>query len=86
MDLKTIGEFISVVGFPCLACIGLAKYFSKRDEKNEKDLDKMRETVDNNTRAIQEMKTANESINQTINSVNHVISELLQYIKGVDSK
>lgn len=84
MDFKTLSEFIAGVGFPIAAYFFLAKYFAKRDEKNEKDLDKMRETVDNNTKALQELQHGYDSIKYTIDNVNRVMTELLSYLQRGD--
>lgn len=78
MDLNTIGGFISAVGFPILACIFLFLYTTKRDKDYTEKLDKMRETVDNNTKAMEELKQSNEQANREITTV---ISELLRYLQ-----
>ena len=69
---------ISTVGFPIIVCIVLAKHYAKREENNEKNLDKMRETVDNNTKAIGDLTT---SYNNNNNVLREMVS-VLQKMKG----
>lgn len=49
MDFSTISGLISSVGFPIAACIYMAYLQNKSEERYRADIDKMRETVDNNT-------------------------------------
>ena len=74
MDVKAIGEFISTIGFPIVACLLMGKYFSKRDEKYQNDLEKMRDIVDNNTKALNELNTA-------YNNTNLILREMLSTIQ-----
>ena len=52
MDFSTISGLISSVGFPIAACIYMAYANNKSEERYRQDIDKMRETVDNNTRIM----------------------------------
>lgn len=83
MDLNSIEGFISAVGFPILACIFLFLYTTKRDKAYTEKLDKMRETVDNNTRAMKELKQSTEQANR---EMTNVISELLRYLQRGERK
>lgn len=49
MDFSTISGLISSIGFPIAACIYMAYNQNKSEERYRADIDKMRETVDNNT-------------------------------------
>lgn len=81
MDLNTLGGFISAVGFPILACIFLFLYTTKRDKDYTEKLDKMRETIENNTRAMTELKQSTEQANK---EMTNVITELLRYLQRSD--
>lgn len=52
MDFSTISGLISSVGFPIAACIYMAYSNNKSEERYRQDIDKMRETVDNNTKIM----------------------------------
>ena len=49
MDFSTVAGLISSVGFPIAACVYMAYAQNKSEERYRADIDKMRETVDNNT-------------------------------------
>lgn len=52
MDVVTI---ISSLGFPIAACVAMAMYISKRDTKHEQEVDKLRQSIDNNTKVMTEL-------------------------------
>lgn len=52
MEINMITEFISTVGFPIAACVLMAWYFSKQDEKHDKEVGELRKAIDNNTLII----------------------------------
>ena len=83
MDLNSLSGFISAVGFPIVGCIALFIYVNKRDKAYTDKLDKMRETVDNNTRAMEELSKSNE---QSYKEVTEVIAELLKYLQRSERK
>lgn len=52
------GEIISLIaniGFPITACIALFIYSNKEREKNTETIDKLRETIQNNTIVVQKL-------------------------------
>lgn len=52
MDIQIITQLVGSLGFPIACCIYLI-YTNRENEKNHKEeIDKLRETVDNNTIAI----------------------------------
>lgn len=52
MDFTILTDFISSVGFPILACIIMADYFSKQDVRHDKEVEELRKAIDNNTLII----------------------------------
>lgn len=52
MDFSSISALISSVGFPIAACIYMAFSQRKSEDRYREDIDKMRDTVDNNTRIM----------------------------------
>ena len=52
MDFSAIATLISSVGFPIACCVYLIFMHSKERDKDNETLDKLRETVDNNTKAM----------------------------------
>ena len=52
MDFASIQAFISSVGIPTALCVYLIYVNNKNNEKHAEEIDKLRETVDNNTRAM----------------------------------
>ena len=66
MDANTIITMIGSLGFPIVACIGLAWFFAKVNENYRNDIkemnvnhkaemDKMTEAINNNTLVIQKL-------------------------------
>ena len=66
MDVGTVTNLITVVGFPIVACIYMAKYITKNNENTRNQienlnderktvLEDMKESIDNNTRVIERM-------------------------------
>ena len=52
MDLNTMTQIISTIGFPIFICLYMIKINEKSDELHRDEIDKLRETVENNTVAI----------------------------------
>ena len=52
MDILNI---ISSVGFPIAACIAMPIYIKQRDTKHEQEVDKLRQSIDNNTKVMTEL-------------------------------
>ena len=57
MDISAIINIISTVGFPIACCIYLFYSNTRQQEKSQEEIDKLRETVDNNTKVMVEIKT-----------------------------
>lgn len=52
MDFQVVLSAIGSVGFPIVACIYLIYTQNKTAEKHAEEMDKMRETVENNTKVM----------------------------------
>jgi hypothetical protein len=52
MDVSTISQLIGSLGFPIACCIYLIYTNNKSAEKHAEEVEKLRETVDNNTKAM----------------------------------
>lgn len=50
-------NIISTVGFPIACCVYLFYSNAKQQEKHEEEIDKLRETIENNTEVMIEIKT-----------------------------
>lgn len=57
MDLTTITTLISTLGFPIAVCIYLFYNQNKQAELHKEEIDKLRETVDNNTKIMTKLCT-----------------------------
>lgn len=52
MDISSIASIISSVGFPIACCIYLVWYSNKMDERHSEEIEKLRASLDNNTRVM----------------------------------
>jgi hypothetical protein len=52
MDVSTLSQLIGSLGFPIACCIYLIYTNNKAAEKHAEEVEKLRETVDNNTKAM----------------------------------
>lgn len=52
LSFADIQTFISSVGIPTALCVYLIYVNNKNNEKHAEEIDKLRETVENNTRAM----------------------------------
>lgn len=55
MDLQTVTTLISSVGFPIAMCLLMFWRQQKSDEMHRDEMDKMRQSFDGNTHAIQQL-------------------------------
>ena len=64
MDANTIITMIGSLGFPIVACIGIAYFFAKANDnyrldmkearmRHKEEIDKMSEAINNNTKALE---------------------------------
>lgn len=52
MDVATITQLISSVGFPIAMCIYTVYTLNKQTETHKSEIDELRTTIENNTQAI----------------------------------
>lgn len=52
MDLNTITQIISSVGFPIAMCVYVMYTMQKQTESHKSEIDELRKTIENNTVAI----------------------------------
>lgn len=52
MDVTTLSQLIGSLGFPIIACIYMAKMQEKQNEQHSKEVEELRKSVDNNTKAM----------------------------------
>lgn len=57
MELTDIITFVSNVGFPILACIYLARSNQKLNDQHKVEMDELRKSIQQNTRAIDALTT-----------------------------
>lgn len=57
MDIDSITQLISNVGFPVAVCIALFFYMEKQNERHQQETDKLNETVQSNTKVLTELCT-----------------------------
>ena len=64
MDANTLITMIGSLGFPIVACIGIAYFFAKANDnyrmdmkeasvRHKEEIDKMSEAINNNTKALE---------------------------------
>ena len=57
MDISTIASLISSVGFPIAACCYMVYLHNKSEERHREEVDKLRQSLDNNTKVMQKICT-----------------------------
>lgn len=57
MDVDSVSQLISNVGFPVAVCIALFFYMEKQNERHQQETDKLNETVQSNTKVLTELCT-----------------------------
>lgn len=55
MELNAILQAISTIGLPAVLCVIFVRQQLKNDDYYKKMLEKMRETIDNNSKAIENL-------------------------------
>lgn len=55
MDIGSIVSSIANLGFPAILCVILVYLLEKNNERHKEELDKLNETVKNNTEAINKL-------------------------------
>ena len=62
MELPTIIELIGSIGFPIVMCLILLQYMDKQNEKHDKEVHELTETINNNTKILTELTTLIKTI------------------------
>ena len=57
MDIDSVTQLVSNVGFSVAVCIGLFFYMEKQNERHQHETDKLNETVQSNTKVLTELCT-----------------------------
>ena len=57
MDINTLVQIISTVGFPIACCIYLVYNQNKAEERHRDEVDKLRSSLDNNTKVMNRICT-----------------------------
>nr|DAD57109.1 MAG TPA: YvrJ protein family protein [Bacteriophage sp.] len=64
MDVDTIIQLITTLGFPIVCCVALFLRMIKSDEQHKEEMNKLSESLNNNTLAINKL---NERLNHEEN-------------------
>lgn len=57
MEIDSVIQLVSNVGFPVAVCIALFFYMEKQNERHQQETDKLNETVQSNTKVLTELCT-----------------------------
>lgn len=57
MDIDSVTQLVSNIGFPVAVCIALFFYMEKQNERHQQETDKLNETVQSNTSVLTELCT-----------------------------
>ena len=57
MNIDSVTQLVSNVGFPVAVCIALFFYMEKQNERHQQETDKLNETVQSNTKVLTELCT-----------------------------
>ena len=57
MDIDSVIQLVSNVGFPVAVCIALFFYMEKQNERHQQETDRLNETVQSNTKVLTELCT-----------------------------
>lgn len=57
MNVETVTQFISGVGFPVAMCVALFYYMIKQRTAHSEELNNLRDTLEENTKVLTELST-----------------------------
>ena len=55
MDITSLTQLITTVGFPIAMCVGLLYYLSKQSEKHKEETTQFTQALNNNTLVLQRL-------------------------------
>ena len=55
MDITTITQFISTLGFPIAVCLICFWYINKREEQHKEEISELAKAINNNTIVMQKL-------------------------------
>lgn len=55
MDVTTITQIVSTVGFPIAMCVALLWYIKEQSDKHKQETEKFTEALNNNTLVLQKL-------------------------------
>lgn len=67
MDVQVIGQLVTSLGFPIVACGALFWFINKQDERHKEEMDGVRKSLEDNTNVLSALK---ELIGTLINKEN----------------
>ena len=80
--MESVLTAISTVGFPIAACIFMALYIKKKDDKTAAEFKEQREKHDSEIKDLREtFTTTTNDLKQAIDNNTKIITELLFYLK-----
>ena len=56
MDVQVIGQLITSLGFPIVACCALFWMVNKNEERHKEEMDGLRKTIEDNTNVLASLK------------------------------
>lgn len=62
MDFTAIAQFIQQIGFPAALCLILLYYMKRSEEQHKAEMDKMSESLQNNTLALTALSAEIETL------------------------
>lgn len=62
MDWNTIISLVGSLGFPIVMCIMLYNRMNEQDDRHKEEMDKMAESINNNTLAITQLTSKLDSL------------------------
>ena len=55
MDIQSVSQIISALGFPIAVCLICFWYINKKDQDHKEESNKMAEAINNNTAVMQKL-------------------------------
>lgn len=55
MDISTITQFVSTLGFPIAVCLICFWYINKREEQHKEEISELAKAINNNTIVMQKL-------------------------------